>query len=96
MPGCRPHGICALGQCDYFLSQVLSSFEDDMYEHTHIGWHHAQYGYLFRCVISKTQQRILTVLFGQPDHSFYANEIIAMADSGSGAAQRELALGSGV
>jgi predicted nucleotidyltransferase len=42
-------------------------------------------------LFSKTQQRVLTVLFGQPDRSFYANEIIALADSGSGAVQRELA-----
>ncbi|MDY7539805.1 nucleotidyltransferase domain-containing protein [Undibacterium sp. 5I1] len=42
-------------------------------------------------LFSKTQQRVLAVLFGQPDRSFYANEIIALADSGSGAVQRELA-----
>ncbi|AZP11929.1 nucleotidyltransferase domain-containing protein [Undibacterium parvum] len=42
-------------------------------------------------LFSKTQQRVLTVLFGQPDRSFYANEIITLADSGSGAVQRELA-----
>lgn len=42
-------------------------------------------------LFSKTQQRVLAVLFGQPDRSFYANEIIALAGSGSGAVQRELA-----
>lgn len=42
-------------------------------------------------LFSKTQQRVLAVLFGQPGRSFYANEIIALADSGSGAVQRELA-----
>jgi predicted nucleotidyltransferase len=31
------------------------------------------------------------VLFGQPDRSFYASELIRMAGTGSGAAQRELA-----
>ena len=42
-------------------------------------------------LFSKTQQRVLAVLFGQPQRSFYANEIIALADCGSGAVQRELA-----
>jgi hypothetical protein len=31
------------------------------------------------------------LLFGQPSRTFYANEIIALAQSGSGAVQRELA-----
>ncbi len=42
-------------------------------------------------LFTKTQQRVLAVLFGQSDRSFYANEIIGRAASGSGAAQRELA-----
>lgn len=39
----------------------------------------------------KVRQRVLAVLFGTPDRSFYANELIAMAQSGTGAVQRELA-----
>jgi predicted nucleotidyltransferase len=42
-------------------------------------------------LFSDTQQRVLTLLFGQPDRSFYATEIIALARGGSGAVQRELA-----
>ena len=38
-----------------------------------------------------TRQRVLAVLFGSPDRSFYANELIALARSGTGAVQRELA-----
>ena len=38
----------------------------------------------------KVRQRVLAVLFGQPDRSFYANEVIALAQSGTGAVQREL------
>lgn len=38
-----------------------------------------------------TQQRVLGLLFGQPDRSFYASELIGLAHSGSGAVQRELA-----
>ncbi len=42
-------------------------------------------------LFTKTQQRVLAVLFGQSQRSFYANEIIGLAGSGSGAVQRELA-----
>ena len=42
-------------------------------------------------LFSGTQQRVLGLLFGQPDRSFYSSEIIAMAKVGSGAVQRELA-----
>jgi predicted nucleotidyltransferase len=38
-----------------------------------------------------TQQRVLGLLFGQPDRSFYATELIALARAGSGSVQRELA-----
>jgi len=34
---------------------------------------------------------VLAVLFGAPDRSFYANELIALAGSSIGAAQRKLA-----
>lgn len=36
------------------------------------------------------RQRVLAVLFGMPDRSFYANELVALAQSGKGAMQREL------
>jgi predicted nucleotidyltransferase len=39
----------------------------------------------------KVRQRVLAVLFGTPDRSFYSNEVIALAQSGTGAVQRELA-----
>ena len=39
----------------------------------------------------KVRQRVLAILFGTPDRSFYANEVIALAQSGTGAVQRELA-----
>ena len=42
-------------------------------------------------LFSGTQQRVLALLFGQPERSFYANELIALARAGSGAVQRELA-----
>ena len=41
-------------------------------------------------LFSKVRQRVLGVLFGNPDRSFYANEVIALAGSGTGAVQREL------
>jgi predicted transcriptional regulator len=42
-------------------------------------------------LFTKTQQRVLGVLFGQPERSYYASELIRSAGTGSGAAQRELA-----
>lgn len=41
-------------------------------------------------LFSTTQQRVLGLLFGQPNRSFYATELMALTGSGSGAAQREL------
>lgn len=41
-------------------------------------------------LFSATQQRVLGYLFGQPDRSYFANELIALTGSGSGAVQREL------
>lgn len=42
-------------------------------------------------LFTNTQQRVLGLLFGLPDRSFFANEVITLAGSGSGAVQRELA-----
>jgi predicted nucleotidyltransferase len=41
-------------------------------------------------LFAKVQQRVLGVLFGKPGRSFYANEVIGLARSGTGAVQREL------
>jgi len=46
---------------------------------------------LASALFSSTQQRVLGMLFGQPDRSFYATELINMLGVGSGAVQRELA-----
>ena len=48
-------------------------------------------GSLADALFTKTQQRVLRVLFGKPERSFYASELIRDAGTGSGAAQRELA-----
>ena len=39
----------------------------------------------------KVRQRVLAVLFNAPDRSFFMGEVIALAHSGTGAVQRELA-----
>lgn len=41
-------------------------------------------------LFTSTQQKVLSILFGQPGRSFYASELIALAGAGSGAVQREL------
>ena len=42
-------------------------------------------------LFTRTQQRVLGVLFGQPDRGFWTSEIIRLAHTGSGSTQRELA-----
>jgi predicted nucleotidyltransferase len=41
-------------------------------------------------LFSKVQQRVMALLFGQPDRSFYTSEILRHVDSGVGAVDREL------
>lgn len=45
---------------------------------------------LASALFSNTQQRVLAFLFGQPERSFFATELIGLAGGGSGAVQREL------
>jgi predicted nucleotidyltransferase len=45
---------------------------------------------LGNALFTTTQQRVLGYLFGQPTRSFFANEMINLTGSGSGAVQREL------
>lgn len=42
-------------------------------------------------LFGQVRQRVLGLLFGHPERSFYANEIIGRVDAGTGAVQRELA-----
>ncbi len=42
-------------------------------------------------LFSATRQRVLAFLFGQPERSFFATELIGLVGAGSGAVQRELA-----
>ncbi len=41
-------------------------------------------------LFGRARQRVLGLLYGQPERSFFATELIALARSGSGAVQREL------
>lgn len=49
-------------------------------------------------LFSKVQQRVLGLIFGQPERSFYTSEIVKKVHSGTGAVTRELArlAGSGL
>jgi predicted nucleotidyltransferase len=42
-------------------------------------------------LFSTVQQRVLGLLFGQPDRSYYTGELIQLVDAGSGSVQREIA-----
>jgi predicted nucleotidyltransferase len=46
---------------------------------------------IVNALFSGTQQRVLGILFGQPDRSFYVTEIFERAAAGRGTVQRELA-----
>jgi len=41
-------------------------------------------------LFSRTQQRVFSLVFGQPERAFATRELIALAGSGSGAVQREV------
>ena len=41
-------------------------------------------------LFTATQQKVLGVLFGQPDRSFFVTQIMELANAGRGAVQREL------
>ena len=45
---------------------------------------------LWRALFTRTRRRVLTLLFGHPDRTFYANEIVRLAGVGTGSVQREL------
>ena len=47
-------------------------------------------GGLADALFAKVQQRVLGVLFRNPGRTYYANEVIRLARSGTGAVQREL------
>lgn len=42
-------------------------------------------------LFSKVQQRVLALIFGHPERSFYMSEIVRTVSSGTGAVERELA-----
>jgi len=56
----------------------------------HMGINQTEYCNLSDALFTTTQQRVLALLFGQPERSFFGNELIALTGSGSGAVQREL------
>lgn len=64
-------------------------------DNSHNGYYHVrmkdQSISLSDALFSKVQARVLGLLFGNPDRSFYANELFRLAGSGTGAGVRELA-----
>jgi predicted nucleotidyltransferase len=74
---------------------------DDIYntyygiDYSHLGYYHAgmkdQTANLSDALFSKVQRCVLGLIFGNPDRSFYANELFRLAGSGTGAVVRELA-----
>ena len=50
-----------------------------------------QSGSLADALFTSTQQRIFALVFGQPERSYFVNELVSLTEAGSGAVQRELA-----
>jgi hypothetical protein len=46
---------------------------------------------LWNALFTRTQRQLLSLFFGYPDRSYYANEIVRRAGVGTGSVQRELA-----
>src|SRR5437588_11562945 len=46
---------------------------------------------LGKALFGKTQRQVLGLLFADPERSYFSNEIVRLAGSGSGAVHRELA-----
>ncbi|NIP19027.1 MAG: transcriptional regulator [Xanthomonadales bacterium] len=46
---------------------------------------------LWNALFTRTQRQLLSLFFGYPDRSYYANEIVRKAGVGTGSVQRELA-----
>ena len=55
-----------------------------------MGTNKAEHTSLGEALFSKTQRQVLGLLFGNPDRSFYAKEIVRFAGVGIGTVQREL------
>lgn len=45
---------------------------------------------LWSTLFGRTRRRVLALLYGHPERSFYANEIVRLAEVGTGSVQREL------
>ncbi|MFT5770181.1 MAG: hypothetical protein ACI9H8_002166 [Lysobacterales bacterium] len=50
---------------------------------------------LWNALFTRTQRQVLSLMFGYPERSFYANEVVRLAGVGTGSVQRELARLSG-
>ena len=46
---------------------------------------------LWRALFTRSRRRVLSLFFGFPERSFYANEVVRLVTVGTGAVQRELA-----
>jgi DNA-binding transcriptional ArsR family regulator len=45
---------------------------------------------LWRALFTRTQRRVIGLLFGHPERSYYGNELVRLAGVGTGSVQREL------
>jgi hypothetical protein len=45
---------------------------------------------LWNALFTRTQRQVLSLMFGHPERSYYANEVVRIAGVGTGSVQREL------
>jgi predicted nucleotidyltransferase len=79
---------------DHTLNIERSAF----FVYAHFGSYNTRNGFNVKTTISlsnalfaSVQQRVLALIFGNPEQSFYTSEIVRRVHSGTGAVQRELA-----
>lgn len=79
------------------INTLISLTFFTLIDYTQIGVYSTQYGVvimkdisLSSALFSNVQQRVLALIFGHPERSFYTSEIVRSVHSGTGAVEREL------
>jgi predicted nucleotidyltransferase len=79
----------ALGRANRNVFLKVEATQFGVYP-THIGYDMQQNLSISNALFSKVQQRVLALIFGSPERSFYTSEIVRTVNSGTGAVEREL------
>lgn len=72
------------------LGMFMTKQSESSEKRQRTGWQGRDVGSLADALFTSTQQKVLGLLFGQPERSFFVTQIMALANAGRGAVQREL------